>query len=176
MRGVARFDRDVEPRALGRHVEEQPPVIDFEDVGAKLAEHRRDLAEHARPVRDGQAERDDAVSRSSSRTMIDARMRGSMLPPHSTSPTFLPANRSGFGQHRGQAGGARALRHGLLQGQIGVDRALDVLLVDQHDVADQRADDRQGERADILHRDAFGERRAAERDGCRPRIAFHNDG
>ena len=49
MRGVARLDRDVEPRALGRHVEEQPPVIDFEDIGAELAERGRDLA-RARPA------------------------------------------------------------------------------------------------------------------------------
>ena len=45
MRGVAGLDRDVEPRALGRHVEEQPPVIDLEDVGAEPAERRRDLAQ-----------------------------------------------------------------------------------------------------------------------------------
>ena len=45
MGGVADFDRDVEPRALGRHVEEQSPVIDFENVGAEPAERRGDLAQ-----------------------------------------------------------------------------------------------------------------------------------
>ena len=95
--------------------------------------------------------------------MMEARMRGSILPPHSTSPTLLAAKALRLRQHRGEAGGARALRHGLLQREIGVDRALDVLLVDQHDVAHQCAHDRQRQRADILDRDAFGERRAAER-------------
>src|SRR5450631_1872577 len=32
VRGVARFDRDVELGALGRHVEEQPAVIDSQDI------------------------------------------------------------------------------------------------------------------------------------------------
>ena len=61
MRAVARLDGDVELGALGRHVEKQPAVVDFQDVDAKLPEPGRDLAEHAGPVRDRQAERDDAV-------------------------------------------------------------------------------------------------------------------
>ena len=35
MRIVARLDRHIEARALGRHVEEQPLVIDFKDIGAE---------------------------------------------------------------------------------------------------------------------------------------------
>src|SRR5262245_57760798 len=35
---VAGLDGDVEPRALGRHVEEQPLVVDLEDVGAEMCE------------------------------------------------------------------------------------------------------------------------------------------
>src|SRR5262245_5940583 len=57
---VAGLDGDVEPRALGRHVEKQAAMIDLEDVGTKLAEPRRDLAEDARPVRNGQPVGDDA--------------------------------------------------------------------------------------------------------------------
>ena len=38
MGAVARLDRHVEPRALGRHIEKQPLVIDFEDIGAELAQ------------------------------------------------------------------------------------------------------------------------------------------
>src|SRR4051812_48121556 len=53
MRRVANLDGDVEPRALGRHVEEQSPVIDLEDIGAEPAEGRRDLAEQAWTVGDG---------------------------------------------------------------------------------------------------------------------------
>ena len=67
MRAVARLDRDVELGALGRHVEEQPAVVDLEDVGAELAEPCRDLAEHARPVGDGQPERHDPVARARAR-------------------------------------------------------------------------------------------------------------
>ena len=35
MGGVARLDGDVELGALGRHIEQQPAVLDFQDVGAK---------------------------------------------------------------------------------------------------------------------------------------------
>src|SRR5665811_1777045 len=38
MGGVARLDRHVELGAFGRHVEEQPAVIDLQDVGAERAE------------------------------------------------------------------------------------------------------------------------------------------
>ena len=103
-------------------------------------------------------------------------MRGSILPPHRMSPTFLPRKRSRLGQHGGKAGGARAFRHRLLQRQKGIDRALEMRLVDQHDVGDQLADDRQRELADMLDRDAFGERRPADRPVARRAIAFHIDG
>ena len=51
--------------------------------------------------------------------------------------------------------------------QIGVDRALEMRLVDQHDLGDEFAHDRQRQRADVLHRDAFGQRRAADRAAVR---------
>ena len=54
------------------------------------------------------------------------------------SPTRRPAKALGLCEHGGEARGARALRHGLLQGQIGVDRALEMRLVDQDDVGDVR--------------------------------------
>ncbi len=59
VRGVARLDRHVELGALGRHVEEQPAVIDLQNIGAERAEPGRDRAEHAGPVRNGEAERHD---------------------------------------------------------------------------------------------------------------------
>src|SRR6185437_4647624 len=95
MRGVTRLDGDVELGALGRHVEQQPAVIDLKDIGAEFAEPGRDDAEHARS---GMVRRNETMwlSRSSSRTMIDERMRGSILPPHKISPTLLPAKRSGL--------------------------------------------------------------------------------
>ena len=70
-------------------------------------------------------------------------MRGSILPPHRIEPDLAAAETVGIGQHGSKPGGARAFRHGLLQGQIGVDRAFEMRLVDQHDLGDQFADDRQ---------------------------------
>ena len=95
MRAVARLDRHVEARALRRHVEEQAPVVDLEDVGAELAEPGRDLA--STPGRSGMVRRNETMrsSRSSSRTMMEARMRGSILPPHRISPTLRPRKRAG---------------------------------------------------------------------------------
>src|ERR1700747_1109228 len=61
MRSVARFHRDVELGALGRHVEEEPVVLHAENVGAELAEPGGDLPEHSRLVGDGQPEGDDAA-------------------------------------------------------------------------------------------------------------------
>src|SRR5262249_25325228 len=47
---VAGFHRDVELGALGRHVEEQPAVLDLENVGAGVAEPGRDMAERPRAM------------------------------------------------------------------------------------------------------------------------------
>ena len=63
VRGVARLDGHIELGALGRHVKEQAAVIDFENIGAEFAEPGCDNPEHAGPVRNGEAERDDASSR-----------------------------------------------------------------------------------------------------------------
>ena len=66
------------------------------------------------------------------------------------------------GEDGGKAGGAGALGHGLLQHQIGGDRLLDRALGDQHHVVDVAADDLQRQLADVLDRDAFGQRLAAD--------------
>ena len=90
-------------------------------------------------------------------------MRGSILPPHRMSPTLRSRKRSGDSEHGREAGGPRPFRHGLLQGEIGVHRALEMGLVDQDDVGHEFPHHRQRQRPDILDRDAFGERRAADR-------------
>src|SRR5262245_46759479 len=61
MGSVAGFDGDVEFGPFGRLVEEQPVVIDLENVGAELAEPRGDLPKHAGSVRDRETEGDDAL-------------------------------------------------------------------------------------------------------------------
>src|SRR5262249_40583445 len=61
MAAVVRLHRNVEARALGRDVEKQPLVIDLENVGAELAKPRRDVAEHAGAIRNGETERHDAI-------------------------------------------------------------------------------------------------------------------
>src|SRR6266508_4638609 len=50
MRPVARFHRDVQLGALRRHVEEQPAMVDLENVGAELPQPRRELSQHAGPT------------------------------------------------------------------------------------------------------------------------------
>jgi hypothetical protein len=62
MGGVARFNRHIKLGPLGRHVEEQPAMVDFQDVGAKRSDARRYGAEHTGAIRDCQAEGNDLVS------------------------------------------------------------------------------------------------------------------
>ena len=96
---VAGLDRHVDRHALGGHVEEQAAVRDLEDVGAELPEPARHRP--SKPGRSREVMRNEAMrsSRSSSRTMTEARSRASMLPPHSTRPTRRPSKRSGSRQH-----------------------------------------------------------------------------
>src|SRR4051812_40698792 len=61
MGGIARLDRDVELGALCRYIEKQAAVVDLENIRAKLAQARRDHAEHARAIRDGEPERHDLI-------------------------------------------------------------------------------------------------------------------
>jgi hypothetical protein len=95
--------------------------------------------------------------------MIEERMRGSMLPPQRMSPTRRPGEARGVSQQRRESGRARAFRHGLLVGQERVHGALQMRLLDQQHLRHEVVHHRRGERADILHRDAFGKRRAADR-------------
>ena len=163
MRAVARFDRDIEPGALCRHIEKQPSVVDLEDIGPKLPQPCAICP--STPGRSGIVSRNATMrsSRSSSRTMIEARMRGSMLPPHRIRPTLRRRKRSGSTSKAASPAAPAPFGHRLLQGKIGIDRALELHLVDQDDLGDELAHDRQRQRADVLHRDAFGQCRAAER-------------
>src|SRR5215470_975993 len=58
---AAGLDCHVELCPLRRHIEKEPPMIDLENIGAKLAESGGDLPEHAGPVWNGQPERNDAI-------------------------------------------------------------------------------------------------------------------
>ena len=105
-----------------------------------------------------------------------------MLPPHRIVATFLPRNRSGSCEHRGEARRACPFDHGLLDSDEHRDRALEVALGDEHDVVRIVLEDARGELARLLDRDAFGERVAAQaaygspgsrissRDRARPRL------
>ena len=90
-----------------------------------------------------------------------------MLPPQRTRPTLRAPEALGSREHRRKARGAGALGHRALKRRVGVDGALDRRLLDEDDVGDEVAHDRQGQLADGLDRDALGERRAADR--ARPR-------
>ena len=61
MRAIARFDGHVEPCAFRRHVEKQSLVIDFQNVGAELAEPACDPSQHARAIIDLDAQIDDPM-------------------------------------------------------------------------------------------------------------------
>ena len=117
------------------------------------------------PGRSGMVRRNDTMrsSRSSSRTMTEARMRGSILPPHRIRPTLRPAKRSGSASMAASPAAPAPSAMVFCKVRNAFTARSIMRLVDQDDVADQLAHHRQRQRADILDRDAFGERRAAER-------------
>ena len=106
-------------------------------------------------------------SRSSSRTMIGGEDARIDIAAAQDQPDFAAAKALGLRQHRGEPGGARAFGHGLLQGEVGVDRAFEMRLINQHNVGDEFAHDRQRQRADVLDGNAFGQRRLRRSGGLR---------
>ena len=72
------------------------------------------------------------------RSMIAASSSGSMLPPESTRPTFLPAKRAGCRSSAASAGRAGAFDQRLLDLEQHQHRLLDVAFVDQQQVVDVR--------------------------------------
>ena len=96
-----------------------------------------------------------------------------MLPPPSTRPTFLPANRVAVAKQRRERRRARALDHRLLDLEQHHDRLLDVALVHEEDLAHVLLDDRARERARLLHRDALGDGGGGERAASVPFIAWY---
>ena len=106
-------------------------------------------------------------SRSSSRTMIGGENARIDVAAAQDQPDLAAAESLRLDQHGGEPGGARAFGHGLLQREIGIDGALEMRLVDQHDLGHELAHDRQRQRADILDRDALGQRRRRRAAGAR---------
>src|SRR5687767_9275389 len=154
VRAISRLYRHVELGAPGGHIEEQTVVIDLQDIGPELAEPGRDLTEHPGSVRDGQPERDDAVL-ALELTHHDRRQDTRIdVASAQDEADVAPFETLGFRQHRRETRRTCAFGHGLLKRQIGVDGALDVLLVHQHDLGYEVADDRQGERTDLADSDA----------------------
>jgi hypothetical protein len=94
--------------------------------------------------------------------MIEARMRVDIAAAQDE-PDLAVAEALRRGEHGRKAGGARPFHHDFLQGEIGVHRALEMGLVDQDDVGHEFPHHRQRQRPDIVHRDAFGERRTTDR-------------
>ena len=74
----------------------------------------------------------------------------------------------GIAHDRREAGGAGALGHGLLDLEQLQDRGLDRGLLDQQHVVDQALDDRQGQVARLLDRDALGDASGAAAPAGRP--------
>ena len=178
MRGVAGLDRDVElarpsPARRGTAAGDRPRGC-WRRAGRASSRSGR-----ARP--DGRRWSGGTTrcgsSRSSSRTMIEARMRGSILPPHRIEPDALAGKALRLRQHRGEARRARAFRHRLLQASG--TRSPRARCAPRRPAAmsrDQCAHDRQRQRADVLHRDAFGQASRRRSGGSRRGCAFHIDG
>ena len=82
----------------------------------------------------------------------------------------------GVARDRGEAGGAGALDHDLLDLQQLQDRGLDRGLLDQQHLVDQPLDDRQGQLAGPLDRDALGDGRRRRRLAGRPRSRRYTEG
>ena len=88
-----------------------------------------------------------------------------MLPPVMATPTFLPRNRSGMGQQRGETGGAGALGHRLGAFDQQADGFLDGAFRRDQNAGDAAADHLERDFADVAHGDALGDGGAADRDG-----------
>ena len=137
-------------------------MLDLENIGAEAAEPGGDLPEHAGPVGNGQAEGDDTVLALELAHHHRGKNARVDVAAAQDQPHLAAAEPVRPGQHGAEPGRAGAFRHRLLQGEIGVDRPLEMRLVDQHDLGDELAHDRQRQHADVLDRDAFRQRRAAE--------------
>ena len=162
MAGTVGFDGDVDTGAFRRHVQHGAMVGDLEDVAAGLADGAGDFGEHARPVADDDAHGDDALLAGE---LADHDRGGKPridVAAGKDEPDAASAEAGGIGEHGGEAGGAGALGHGLLEHEIGGDGLLDSELGHQHDVVDMAANDFQRQRADVLDGDALGERLAAD--------------
>ena len=146
--GAAGLDRHVDGDPFGRHVEEEPAVGHLEDVGAELAEPARHPAEHAGPVVRGDAEGGDAVL-----PLELAHHHGGKKPRIDVAaaqdePDPPPPEQIGLAPASPQAPPRRRLPPCVCwRVAIGVDRALDQRLLDEDDLGDEVAHDRQGERA-----------------------------
>ena len=84
-------------------------MIDVKNIGAELAEPRRDLPKTPGPVRNGEAERDDALVTfefAHHDGGEDARIDVAAAQDQADLAAAKPGR---LGQHGGEAGGARAL-------------------------------------------------------------------
>ena len=162
MVGAVGLHGDVDAGALRRHVEHGAVVIDVEDVAAGLGDGAGDLGEHAGAVADDHADGDDLLLAGElahhdrgGKARID-------VAAGQDQPDTAAAEACPVGKHGRQPGGAGAFGHGLLQHEIGGDRLLDLSLADQHHIVDMGTHGCEGEGADILDGDAFGQRLAAD--------------
>ncbi len=85
-----------------------------------------------------------------------------MLPPQTTMPTACGGEARGKGQYRGEAGGAGALRDQLGAFRQQPDRLLHRTFRHHQHLDDAAADQCERHLADVAHRDALGDGRAAD--------------
>ncbi len=138
-------------------------MVDLEDIGVERAEPGRNHAQYARPVGNGEAERDDALLALQFAHHDRGEDTGIDIAAAQDQADLFAVEAFRLGQHGGEPGGACALGHRLLLGQEMIHRLLELRLADKHDAGNKLAHNRQRQRADGLHRDAFGQRRPADR-------------
>ena len=133
-------------------------------------------AEEARPVRRGDAEADDAVV-ALEFAHHDGGEEAGVDVAAAEHEADAPARETlRLGEEGREPRRTGALGHGALEGGVGGDRALDGRLLDEDDLCDEVAHDRQGLCADGLDRDALGQGRRRRSAVPRRERAFQKEG
>ena len=164
------FHGDVDAGALRRHSEHRAVVHHFQNIAAlRRRSSRRSSARTPGRSANEEAHDDDAfLAGQFAHHDRGGEARVDIAPgeDEADAPAAESAPRSARTAARPAAPAPSAMV--FCSVEIGVDRLLDGGFADQHHVVDQAADDRQRQLADILDRDAFGERFAAALDRRTP--------
>ena len=157
----ARLDGQIDVGLLDRQFGERALVDDVDDVAALLGDDGGDPDQTARAV--GHADAQPHQPLGAHQPAQDHRRQQPAVDIAATQDEAdaaapEPLRVAGDG---GEAGGTSTLGHRLLDLQQLQHRGLDRRLLDQHHIVDQPLDDREGDVARLLDRDALGDGGAA---------------